>query len=143
MEDMTQRDLVLASMAAAGGNQYQPVQIQKLIFLFQKRALKTDIFKFIPYDYGPFDPAVYARLDELSQEGIVEIVGQPFTRERKYCLSKEGKSFAQTALDTLPDKEADYLKRLSEWVRSLSFAELVGAVYQAYPEMRENSVFRG
>ena len=143
MEGVTQRDIVLASLAAAGGDNYQPVQIQKLIFLFQKRALKMDIFHFIPYDYGPFDPAVYVQLDELSQEGMVEIEGQPFLRQRKYRLSKEGETSAQNLLASLPDNEVEYLKRLSKWIRSLSFAELVGAIYESYPEMRANSVFRG
>ena len=36
----------------------------------------------------------------------------------------------------------DYIKRASEFVRSLSFSDLVSAVYKAYPEMKANSVFR-
>jgi hypothetical protein len=41
------------------------------------------------------------------------------------------------------DKKAiAYIRQASEFVRSLSFTQLVSAIYKAYPEMRENSVFQ-
>jgi uncharacterized protein len=140
---MNQRDLVLACMAAAGVGSYQPVQIQKLVFLFENKALHENIFNFIPFDYGPFDPDVYKRLEELTEEGIVEIIGQPFDRERKYKLTPAGKDIAKTTLQGLPEETRDYLYLLSEWVRRISFAQLIGAIYREYPQMRQNSVFEG
>ncbi len=140
---MEQKDLVLACMAAANGASYQPVQIQKLIFLFQERTNKGGIFNFIPYDYGPYDPEIYHRLEELSDEGSVEIVGGPYAKRRLYKLTPDGVQRAKAELNKLSQSDQDYLTRLSEWVRSVSFAQLIGAIYTAYPEMRENSVFRG
>ena len=36
-----------------------------------------------------------------------------------------------------------YIKEVSKFVRALSFADLVSAIYKAYPEMKANSVFTG
>jgi uncharacterized protein YwgA len=140
---MEQKDLLLACMAAAGKDAYQPVQIQKLVFLFQNRGLKENVFNFIPFDYGPFDPQIYKKLEELAYDGVVEIIGQPFTKHRQYRLMPEGQAKAKTAFEKLSSQNQEYLMRLSTWVRGLTFAELVGAIYTAYPKMRENSVFRG
>jgi uncharacterized protein len=140
---MEQKDLVLACMLAANGESYQPVQIQKLIFLFQERTQNGKIFDFVPFDYGPYDPAIYHRLEELSDAGIVEIIGGPFAKYRLYKLTSIGNDKAKTEFNKLLPKEQEYLKRLSEWVRSLSFAQLVGAIYNEYPAMRQNSVFKG
>jgi uncharacterized protein len=139
---MEQKELVLASMAAARGGAYQPVQIQKLIFLFQERTQNGRVFDFVPFDYGPYDATIYHWLEELSAEGFVEIQGGPYAKRRLYQLTPEGTELANSELGKLSDRDRDYLIRLSEWVRSISFAQLVGAVYKAYPEMRQNSVFR-
>ncbi len=140
---MNQKEILLASLAASRGEPYQPVQIQKLIFLFQEKALKEKIFNFTPYDYGPFDSKIYIELEELAQVGSVEIIGQPFSKLRLYGLTPKGEKSAKEALDKLSSREQEFLIRLSTWVKSLPFAQLVGAIYKEYPAMRENSVFRG
>ncbi len=137
-----QRDLVLSCLAVAESQPYQPVQIQKLVFLFEKRALSEKIFNFTPFDYGPFDPQVYHRLEELFAEGLVNIIGQPFAKERLYVLTPKGEEYAKRSLEQLSPRNREFLNRLSQWVRKLSFAELVGAIYKEYPDMREKSVFK-
>jgi len=142
---MNQRNLILACLAAGEGHLYEPVQIQKLVFLFQERAaslFETRPFSFRPYDYGPFAPAVYEVLERLGREGLVEIIGQPFNRRRFYQLSAEGKKPADEALASLPGPFRSYLMTLSQWVRCQSFAQLVGAVYREFPEMKANSIFQ-
>jgi len=122
---------------------YDPAQIQKLIFLFQERGLATGSpkpFTFKPHNFGPFDPSVYSVLERLSEDGMVEIVGQPYSKQRCYRLSESGTKSANAALASFP--EAEYLKQLSEWVRKQSFRSLVAAVYKAFPAMKVNSVFR-
>jgi len=42
----------------------------------------------------------------------------------------------------LSDEVRKYLDDVVEWTRSLSFTELVKAIYQDYPDMKANSVFR-
>lgn len=140
---MEKKDLLLACLSVAGKESYQPVQIQKLVFLLQDRGLKEPVFNFTPFDYGPFDPQIYKSLEELSDEGLVEIIGEPFAKNRRYRLKPEGAEKARTALNKLSPQNQEYIGRLFSWVKGVSFAQLVGAVYADYPDMRKNSVFRG
>src|SRR5207248_1751684 len=72
---MERHNLVLAALAAGGENaSYWPVQVQKLLFLIDREAsalVGGPHFDFKPYDYGPFDRAVYVELDALSAQGFV------------------------------------------------------------------------
>jgi uncharacterized protein YwgA len=140
---MDPKDLLLACLSVAGKESYQPVQIQKLVFLLQEKGIKEEVFNFIPFDYGPFDPQIYKSLEELSDEGLVEIIGEPFAKNRRYRLKSEGVEKAKAALNKLSPDNQEYAARLFHWMKGLSFAQLVGAVYADYPKMRENSVFRG
>lgn len=143
---MTKKELLLACMGAAEAHPYEPVQIQKLVFLFQERAaafFPARPFTFRPYDYGPFDPEIYSCLEVLATEGILEIVGVPFSRPRYYRLTEAGHGPANQALSSIPEPFYSFLLRLSKWVRSISFAQLVGTVYRDYPHMQVNSIFKG
>ncbi|QJR04188.1 hypothetical protein HH800_19510 [Sphingobium yanoikuyae] len=145
---MTPRqELVLAALSAGQSNsELSPVQAQKLFFLIDKNvalALGGQQFNFEPYDYGPFDSAVYSDLDWLSvpQEGSVEIVRSG--RYRTYRLTQRGLQLGQQRLDQLDPETRSYFGRAKDWVKSLSFQDLVRSIYQAYPETRANSIFRG
>src|SRR4051812_4990710 len=75
---MLNRDqVVLLAMGPAAGAIHTPVQMQKLMFLLD-RKLAADLngphFNFVPYDYGPFDRAVYIALGELEEQGFVESI---------------------------------------------------------------------
>lgn len=143
---MNKRDLLLACMAAAGAHAYEPVQIQKLVFLFQERVaalFPAKPFTFKPYDYGPFDPDIYSCLEALAAEGNLEILGTPFSRPRFYRLTEAGHKPANQALSSIQEPYNSFLLRLSKWVLSVSFAQLVGTVYRNYPQMQVNSVFKG
>jgi uncharacterized protein YwgA len=134
---------VLAAMAAAEGAGHQPVQIQKLIFLLDDKIgtkVGGPFFHFEPYDYGPFDGEVYRTIEELEIAGKAEIVRGGWAR-RVYRLTEKGQAEGIKLLEQLDHPTTEYIKTLSSWVRSLSFSQLVSAVYKAYPEMKVNSVF--
>jgi hypothetical protein len=69
---MDRSSLVLAALAAAGGNAaFTPVQVQKLLFLIDREAGRLvggPHFDFLPYDYGPFDRAVMIPLTSSRSE---------------------------------------------------------------------------
>ena len=142
---MNKADLILAALSAADGATYTPVQVQKLLFLIDRRIphiVGGPHFNFEPYDYGPFDSRIYAELQSLANAGLVEIITEPTLRWKKYRLTPEGLHRGETLLAQLGPAGASYIKTLVNFVRRLSFGELVGAIYKAYPEMRVNSVFR-
>lgn len=144
---LTNRQQLMLAALAAGGREatFAPVQVQKLFFLIDKtipEEVGGEQFHFTPYDYGPFDSAVYTELENLRREGLVRIEASAGRDRRRYGLSMAGLDAAAAAADELSPRARDYLGSVAKWVLSLGFAELVGAIYRQYPEMKENSVFR-
>ena len=142
---MEKADFILAALATADGATYTPVQVQKLLFLIDKRIphlVGGPHFNFEPYDYGPFDAKIYSELVTLAASGLVEIISEPNLRWKKYRLTPDGVSRGMELFNHLGGEAGTYIRTLVDFVRRLSFAELVGAIYKAYPEMKANSVFR-
>lgn len=140
---MQKKSVMLAALSAANEASFTPVQIQKLFFLLDKKIpqeISGPLFDFQPYDYGPFDKAVYRELDELEQMGLVETLSNG--RWREYRLTTEGQYRGQGEFQLLPKRAQDYIVAVVHFVRSLSFSELVRSIYAAYPEMAVNSVFQ-
>ena len=146
-EPTNRQRFVLAALATDPATEFAPVQVQKLFFLLDENLgdiLGGRQFEFNAYDYGPFDKAVYSELEILKNLGLVDIVDiGPSHGRRRYSLTPRGQEAGQLALSNLPESVGEYIRDLSSWVRSLSFAQLVGAIYKAYPQMRENSIFQG
>ena len=118
--------------------------MQKLIFLIERNVagdLGGPTFEFKAYDYGPFDSSIYEVLRGLETQGLA--VSAPTSRGwKKYQLTEAGVAEGARFLGQLPNRAADYVRNVSDFVRRLSFAELVSSIYKAYPEMKANSVFR-
>lgn len=141
---MTRDRLLLAVLSTADGQTFSPVQIQKMMFILDRNLGKRiggPHFRFVPYNYGPFDPEVYTALDMLSVSGKVERV--PERTWTNYRIAAAAMAEGKAALASLPPETRDYVTRISLWVRSLSFNDLVSAVYRSFPDMRVNSVFTG
>jgi hypothetical protein len=144
---MNRRDLVLAILAAAEGRTYTPVQIQKAVFLVcdQFPSLIDDgpKFNFQPYDYGPFDSDVYSVIEILQSRDLALIAPSPSGNWNTYAASDVGIDEGDEVLCKMDAGEQRYVHKVSDWVRSLSFRSLVKSIYDAYPQMRANSIFRG
>lgn len=142
---MDKRELVLAALAAGGGGAHSPVQVQKLLFIVQQNVGQDTgtPFAFRPYDYGPFDGSVYEVLRSLESEGLA--AAQTTSRGWKnYKLTSQGQQEGAALLDQqVGGQVRKYIQDVSAFVRGHSFADLVSAVYKAYPEMKVNSVFKG
>lgn len=141
---MNKQELVLIALGVGGKHEHTPVQIQKLLFLIDKNLgarIGGPVFDFVPYDYGPFDPSIYEALRELEGGGFV--CSSESSRGWKWhSLTDKGISEAERLAKEADPAVVDYIKRVSEFVRKLSFSDLVSAIYKAYPEMKANSVFR-
>ncbi len=140
---MDKKQLMLAVLSPARGDAHTSVQIQKLFFLMDQQIAELVCglhFTFAPYNYGPFDLAVYHELEQLEIEDLVSTV--PWGTWRTYRLTNTGQELGEKALRALPDTAQKYIQNISEWVRKLSFSQLVSAIYKAYPNIRENGVFQ-
>ncbi len=141
---MTREEAILAAMAAGGPDaEYTPAKIQKLMFIIDREMadhVGGPFFDFGPYHYGPFDAAVYEVLEDLEEKGLVRIDTSGMVR--RYFLSVRGYEQGRALLDGCQDKIRSALKTLAEWILPLSFSDLVSAIYQTYPDMKVNSIFR-
>jgi len=141
-EQMASKENVLiAIVAAAGEAGLDRAQLQKSVFLVGEEfdgELPPDYYQFRPYMYGPFAQGVYADIDRLSDGPMIETFpgddGRPFYRFV---------SSATTGMFALSEDLKAVIRRIVEWVTSMSFNELVRAIYYLYPDQRENSVFQG
>lgn len=138
------KQLVLTAMAPASQQAYSPVQIQKLLFLIDRELHDTygDVFSFQAYHYGPFDKTVYATLDELENEGLIEILGDKFAPWRSYRLTPLGQERGRELFEQCDESAHTFIQKASDFVRSQPFASLVAAIYKKYPDMKQNSVFQ-
>lgn len=138
---MRRSQVILAAMAAAGeGVQFDPVRIQKLVFLIEKETaafIGGPHFNFQPYLYGPFDQAVFDELGALQRNSQVKIQR---SQRRTYALTSSGQVSGKEVLFGLPRPVRDYFENCAQWVLSLSFGRLLAAIYQKYPDMAVNSV---
>ena len=140
---MNRKQAVLAVLAASNGAYHSPVQVQKLFFLVDRNIPKNvggPHFSFQPYNYGPFDKSVYETLEVLETDGLVECASVKTWTE--YKLTEKGQAEGEKLLSGLPKDVQKYIRQLSDFVRSLSFTQLVTAIYKAYPDMKTNSVFQ-
>ena len=139
---MNRHDVIILAMQ--GGHKFTPVQIQKLFFLIDKNIgsnIGGPFFSFQPYDYGPFDKNLYKELVALEAQQLVSINTEYDTTRRSYQLTEQGQSKAAAISQSVPESIRKYMTELSDFVRKLSFVELVSAVYKAYPDMKVNSIF--
>jgi hypothetical protein len=142
---MTRSEILLAGLAAAGENaNLTPVQVQKLFFLLDREAaplLDGPHFNFQPYDYGPFDSAVYNGIEELARRNLAHV--QSTGRYRVYSLSQSGFQEGSRLLNAVAPNARNYIVNVAGWIRQLTFEQLVASIYNRYPEMKAKSVFRG
>jgi hypothetical protein len=138
-------DFALAVLAASGGATHTPVQVQKLFFLLDQKIPKPvggPHFNFHADNYGPFDVEVYRSLERLANENFVSIDLVQDLRKKMYRTTPEGQVRGEAMLKSFGEPISSYIRSVSEWVRRLSFADLVSAIYAEYPAMRANSIFR-
>ena len=144
---MTPKDWTLLVIASARGKDVSPVQLQKTLFLIGQNLTSAQrqcakFYKFRAYDYGPFDRAIYDHADELRNEGLILIYPESGSF-RNYVALPAGIERADQLRAELVPPVTDYLDGVVAWARSLSFKELVRAIYEDYPQMKVNSVFQG
>jgi len=142
---MKRKDWLLLAVAAAGDNGLDPVQLQKSLFLLGEKRLKAlgvEFYDFEPHNYGPFSKDIYADATDLVRDGCLTKEKQPDYSWSVFKITREGQKAATKLRTEAPAEPVGYLERAVEWVRSLSFYDLVRSVYKHFPDYRANSIFR-
>jgi uncharacterized protein YwgA len=133
--------------SGSGESWASPIRIMKGLFIFSQKTpphwLENDsLYHFEPYLYGPCSFDVYADLRELVTEGYLSAAPAPGCSWNYYFLTEKGKKASDEIRASLDAKALDYLRRIKNFVRKLSFSELLKVVYQNFPEYATKSVFR-
>ena len=143
---MERKEWTLLAIYCANEEGLSPVQLQKSLFLLGKNlpdAVGNSYYQFIPCNYGPFDQAIYFDAEELSRDGLISINYMEGREWPKYFITPKGKKHVEKPLKQKTTKEViAYLAVVVKWARSLTFQELIRAIYHAFPEFKRNSVFQ-
>ena len=144
MMDLDRKDFLLMAVAAGGNTPLTPVQLQKSLFLISEHLtdLPETFYEFEPHHYGPFNKVVYLDADELEQNGLLFSVPSRNGKWLNKAITPAGLERAQELKSRLSPSSSAHIEALVEWMKPLSFSTLVKAIYTAYPEYRENSVFQ-
>jgi len=141
---LQREDWVLLVLRAAHDNGLTAVKLQKTLFLlgeYRKKEVGRAFYQFRPYHYGPFCAEIYHDADSLALRDLVALDMSRGQSMRRYVLTEEGRKAAARAAKRAPEKALAYLQDVVEWAQPLPFNVLVRAVYDAFPKMRENSIF--
>ena len=145
MADLAKKDWMLLVLSAAEGTTLSPVQLQKALFLVGENlpwAVGDNFYHFVPYNYGPFDPSVYSDAEALAADGWGTISYQPGRKFYEYAITTEGQMQAKRIKHALPSEVVKYVGSVVAWIKSVTFSELLRAIYAKYPDYARHSVFR-
>lgn len=141
---MERKDWTLLVINAAGPSGLSPVQLQKCLFLIGKNlpeVVGDSFYQFIPYNYGPFDQAIYVDAQRLIDEKLVTFAQVAGKTWGFYIITLQGEEAAERIEPQVSPAVLTYIGAVVAWVQQLSFTQLLSAIYQQYPEYRANSVF--
>ena len=113
------------------------------MFLLKMEAAEhvgDEFYNFVPYNYGPFDAAIYRDIDVLVLAGLVEKLGGG--RWPLYSATESGRERARKLAKTTDKEGIEYLRSVVRWVSSVSFQQLLRSIYAKYPKYAKNSLFR-
>ncbi len=135
----SREDILIAIVEAAGHHGLDRLQLQKSVFLVGEEfngKLPTNFYQFRPHSYGPFAPTVYSDIERLCDGPLVNVAYDSRNRPR-YSQEPSVKS----DMPRLSEELASGVQDIVDWVTSMSFDELVRAIYYLYPEQQKNSQF--
>lgn len=141
----TRTDWLLLFLGADGGPYpADQVRIMKGLFLLAAdgRHPASIFYRFEPYDYGPFDSRVYRDLDALQLEGLIDVQRSPGSSRKTYHLTEEGRRRYRVLCDLVSPSDLAAVRVAKTRVTSLSFDELLSAIYIEHPAFATNSVAR-
>lgn len=130
--------VLLIADGAEGSYPLDPIRLMKGCFLVSQlgRPAWKELFRFEPYDYGPFDSDVYRSRDALVSRGL--LAAAPAGRYSTYSLTAAGRERVASLRAAL-GSNADWFAQIGRYVTSRSFTDLLDEVYAQYPEFATKS----
>jgi DNA-binding PadR family transcriptional regulator len=146
-EDPMQRsDWTLVAIYLAKGHSLTPAQLQKSLFLLGRihpELEKEGFYSFVPYHYGPFSVSIYDDVHALERRGLVVCTSSQARGWPYYGISDRGRAEAEGMVRQVDEEHRRTLTEAVRWVQSLSFSDMIRAIYHHFPDFKKNSVFQG
>ena len=143
-------DLALVAMSGLATSASEPypldrIRMQKAIFLLTRRGAPgwRELYKYKPYNWGPYSPQLAVDMDKLVRRGLVELEHVPRRRYSKYQTTTEGEVQAAEVWSALQPVERNFIRSVRSYVTGRSFTTLLREVYAEYPEFATASYFSG
>lgn len=129
-------------LLAIGNGMIEPVQVQKLMFLFSQETQvpEAEAYEFVPYNWGPCSFDIYADMDSFINDDIVE----RFPTNRgwsSYGLTDKGRATVAQLRKVADKTHLEELNDCRAWVTSMTFRGLLNEVYRKYPQYAVASEF--
>jgi len=141
---MKKSDWIILILGSLNGGTFSPAQLQKSLFLIKENLteeIKGGFYEFVPYNYGPFCKDIYHDAEELENEGLININCPSDKKWCEYSITVKGLESYKRAVDKISSNAAEYIKKLVNAIKKLSFQQLISYIYNNYPTYKENSVF--
>jgi uncharacterized protein YwgA len=136
---------LLLSLSCAKDGRFSPIQAQKTMFLLEMEAkgfVGDEFYKFKPYLYGPYSPAIASDLEKLKQNGQVD-TGTPTPFQRaSYLITPQGSREASSLSESVDPRMMQFVRRTVDWVKAQTFTSLLGEIYKKYPDYATQSIFK-
>jgi uncharacterized protein YwgA len=136
-------DWLLIFVAALPDRPVDPVRLQKGMFLLAMRGSldEHERYGFEPYAYGPMSRQLYRDVRRQCRAGLLEerpVAGHAW---RTVHATARGAERARALRATADDALVAATDTIRHELDGLSFAELLGRVYDEYPEYAVRSAF--
>ena len=145
--DLSRRqEMLLLLISKADDPGLDPVRIMKGQFLLAMETpedwMESDArYEFVPYNYGPYSSEIYRDLATLERIGLISGTALRGRSWRYYVSTGRGTRFAKNVSSNLSPDLVNYVGQILAFICSLSFTELLRAIYHKYPAFAVNSVF--
>ena len=109
---------------------------QKEIFLISKldKQMKEEL-EFEPHNYGPHSYDADDALENLEEEGLVEVIGN-----NEIKITESGEEAAKYLKNSFSQSDLDFYKEIKLFLNDLSRMELLAYIYQTNKDMTTESV---
>lgn len=132
---MNKTKFILTILSLLKNYTFSTLQIQKLFFLLEKR-LGTSLFEFKPYSYGPYSFELQNYIDTMVEDNQIRI--KNIDRINHYKINENDILEIESFFD---EPKRQFVIKLANFVKNLTFKELSMSIYKEFPEMAVNSVF--
>ena len=143
MNDLRRHEWLLLFLRSPGGPyRTDQIRVMKGMFLLSQEGPGElqNLYRFVPYHYGPFDTTVYQDLDQLENAGLIRSDLVAESRQRSYDLTERGRQFIDRRLSEFNRTGIEAVRNIKHRVTSLSFLDLLNYVYERYPDYAVKSV---